>query len=73
MAVRNRMRRLQGVGGKEEDSGGAELEGPKAVRAGEGVGTGGPRSAHPNETPAFLSSPACCYHNLRVEQAWFSS
>ena len=58
----------------EEDAGGAKLgEGQKAVRAGEGVGTGGRRSTHPNETPAFLSSPACWYHNLRVEQAWFSS
>lgn len=67
------MRRLQGVGAKE-DARGAELgEGQKAVRTREGVGTGGPRSVHLNETPAFLSSLACWYHNLRVEQARFSS
>lgn len=73
MAVRNRMRRLQGVGAKE-DARGAELgEGQKAVRTREGLGTGGPRTGHPNETPAFLSSLACCYHNFRAEQAWFSS
>lgn len=58
----------------KEDAGGVECgEGQKAVRAGEGVGTGGPRSAHPNDTLAFLSSLACLYRNLRAEQAWFSS
>ena len=64
---------VQGVGGKEDAGGVGCGEGQKALRAGGGVGTGGPRSAHPNKTLAFLSPPACRYCNLRAEQAWFSS